>query len=156
MSLSQLKQIRSQRVERRHTELQREKAAFSQAEIKLTEAKESYRKYCTWRLDHQKHLFEKLQSGDFYPEKINQYNQNLEKLKEKELALKEIIPAFEVEHKASFERLEKSKQVLQVANKDMEKVEEFIKMERAKSKDAEEKQEEELADEMSNFKSSQK
>ncbi len=156
MSLSQLKQIRSQRVERRYTELQREKAAFSQAETKLADAKTNYREYCLWRLDHQKHLFEKLQSGDFYPQKINQYNQKLEQLKEKELALKEIIPTFEVEFKASFARLEKSKQVLKAANKDMEKVEEFIKMERVKSKDAEEKQEEEEADEMSSFKSSQK
>ena len=156
MSLSQLKQIRSQRVERSHTELQREKAAFSQAEMKLTKAKEDYREYCVWKLDHQKHLFEKLQGGDFYAEKINQYNQNLEKLKEKELALKEIIPTFEVELRASFERLEKSKQVLKVANKDMEKVEEFIKMENAKNEDDQEKQEEELADEMSTFKNSQK
>ena len=44
MSLNQLKTIRSRRVERGHTELQRVKAAFAQAEVNVQEAKDNYTK----------------------------------------------------------------------------------------------------------------
>jgi flagellar biosynthesis chaperone FliJ len=156
MSLSQLKTIRSQRVERGYTELQRIKAAFAQAEAKLQEAKDNYKNYCNWCIEQQKELFSQLQSGDFYPEKINQYHQKLEKLKEKELVLKEVIPSFEVDLKASFERLNEAKETLQSANKELEKVEEFIDMQKTKDKEEEEKQEEEVIDELNCFKSSRK
>ncbi len=155
MSIKQLKKIRSQRVERIYRELQRAKSSFAEAELKLQQARVEFRDYGSWRVQQQAAMFDTLQGDSFSPNEIRGYNLKLESLKEKEEQLKDVIPAFEVQLEDVEKNLNKVREKLQHANKDMEKVDEFIKIRSQEDMLLEEKQEENVADELSCFKSSQ-
>lgn len=157
MSIAQLKKIRSQRVERIYTELQRSRASFYQAEIELQQAKEAFINYSLWRKQEEVSLFNSLQQSDsFSANAFKSYNLKVESLKLKEVQLNDAIPAFETTLDAAKKTLEGVQKKLQTANKDREKIEEFIDIQKREDKLIEEAQEENVADELSCFKSSQK
>ncbi|MEE9350884.1 MAG: YscO family type III secretion system apparatus protein [Thiotrichaceae bacterium] len=157
MSVAQLKKIRSQRVERIYIELQRLKSSFRQAEIELQQARDEFENYSLWREREERSLFNSLQQSDsFSANTIKNYNLKVESLKLNESQLNNAIPAFEKNLDATKKVLEKVQEKLQIANKDMEKVDEFIDIQKVEDKLIEEAQEENVADELSCFKSSQK
>ncbi len=156
MSLEQLKKIRSQRVERIYRELQKAKSLFEQAERELQQARVELQNYSIWRGEQKKSLFGALQGDCFSPNDIKGYNLKLEKLKEKESQLREVIPDVKVKLEDAKKDLDKAKEKLQNANKDMQKVDEFVHMQNEEAELIEEKQEENVADELSCFKSSQR
>ncbi len=102
-------------------------------------------------------MFNSLQQSDvFSANTIKNYNLKVENLKLKEERLNAAIPAFETKLDVATKAFEKVQEKLQIANKDMEKVDEFIDIQKVEDKLIEEAQEENVADELSCFKSSQK
>jgi len=152
MSLQQLKKIRSQRVERIYSELQQVKAIYAQSENELKQARITFEEYGVWRIAQEKLLFDHLQSDYFSPNQMKDYNLTLEKQKEKESQLEDEIPSFISHLETAEKELEKVRRKLQLATKGMEKVDEFIDYEEKEEAAIEEKQEEDLADELSCFK----
>ena len=154
MSLQQLKKIRAQRVERLHSELQRSKTFYTQSENEVEQAKKRLRDYGIWRINQEKVLFERLQSDYFSPSEMKDYNITLEKQKFKEERLREEIPVLIGELNSAQNKLDKARNKLQLATKEMEKVQEFIDLQEKEDAAEEEKQEENIVDELSSFKSS--
>ena len=99
-------------------------------------------------------LFERLQSDYFSPNEMKDYNITLEKQKFKEERLREEIPVLIGELNSAQNKLDKARNKLQLATKEMEKVQEFIDLQEKEGAAEEEKQEEDIADELSSFKSS--
>lgn len=154
MSLEQLKRIRIQRVRRVYTELQRAKTVYAQTELELQNAHDELNNYHHWRLQHEQELFDQLQSDFFSPSELGDYNIRLDRLKQREDELRNMIPVVEKRLEACRQEVVDAQLRLQKVTKDKEKVDEFLLMEEGEEKSIQEKQEEELVDEISCFKSS--
>ncbi|MCK5727246.1 MAG: YscO family type III secretion system apparatus protein [Thiotrichaceae bacterium] len=156
MSLALLQQMRSRRIERLLTELQRAKVKVRQAEESLDKAKKEYSEYHLWRGNEEKSMFNALLEGHFPANKMHGYNASLEMLRIREVELKDKIPDRENKVKQSIQYREATQLKLQEATKKKEKIDEFLKEEEKEKKLAEELAEEEVIDELSCFKQSSK
>lgn len=130
------------------TELQRAKSLCADTEAELEHVRKHLIDFQNWRSRHEKELFEQLQQGVFSPVKLQQYNIKLERLKQSEIELQNVIPAVEQRLASARQQVIEAQARLQLASKANEKVDEFLSVEDGEKKIRLEKQEEDLADEL--------
>lgn len=155
MSLQQLKTIRKQRMERTYIELQASKEHLKVCEDNVQQGKKKLADFRVWRLKHQETLFTELQTSYFSPDDLQNYMAKLEQFKAEEEALAEEIPRLEREFEAAKTRLLQLRKKLADINRDLEKVNEFIDMEKEELQLLANKKEEDIVDELASFRAAQ-
>lgn len=155
MSLQQLKTIRKQRMERTYIELQAGKEQLKVCEDNVQHGKQKLADFRVWRLAHQESLFTDLQTSYFSPDDLQNYMAKLEQFKAEEEALAEEIPRLEQVFEAAKTRLLLLRKKLADINRDLEKVNEFIDMEKEELQLLANKKEEDTVDELASFRATQ-
>ena len=151
MSLQQLKTIRKQRMERIYVELQASKEQLKLCEENVQKGKHRLEDFHQWRIKHQEVLFSDLQTACFSPHDLQSYMGKLVHFKEEEEALRMEIPRLENALEVATNRLSEVRKTLADSNRDLEKVNEFLEMEKEELAIVEAKNEESTIDELASF-----
>ncbi len=153
MSLEQLKEIRTRRMEKHTLEVSRARELLRQGEQAIEDKKTALETFVQWRLNQQDVLFNTLQGAAFSPQDLSNYMERLESLKKQEEDKNDEIKSAKEQLEVTRGKFREAQIALEEITKKVEKIKEIIAEEKRVSdiaKDrAEESQNEEIATMMS-------